>query len=167
MLSINDTLKVYQQLLQETDIQKAYKEVLAFIRKVQVYIKNTYPEFEVSKNLYEGYLDLSFFTFTTKKLKSKDFKIVIVFLHKEMKFEGWLSAKTKSTIANYNEKFSQYDISKYSLSSSNKKSIAILETTLVQFPNFDNNEELLSQIETNIIRFISDVEYFLTENNII
>lgn len=81
MKSLNNSLQMYKKVLQET-----YRALIAFITKFQRGFKNKHPEYEVLKVLYQGYLDLSFFTFTTEQLKPKQLKIAVVFLYKKMRF---------------------------------------------------------------------------------
>lgn len=161
MKSLNSSLQKYQKLLQETELQVAYRELISFLTKLQVNFKIKYPEYEVSKGLYQGYLDLSFFTFTTNQLKAKQLKIAIVFLHDKMRFEAWLSGRNRVVMSTYHKKLSDYNLGEYILANDEKGMDSIIEGMIVTDPNFDNLEVLSTEIESNIIKFTNDIEYIL------
>lgn len=165
MKSLKNSLQMYQKLLRETDMQVAYRELITYITKLQGNFKTKYPEYEISKGLYRGYLDLSFFTFTTEELKSKQLKIEVVFLHKEMRFEAWLSGRNRTIMSTYNKKLKGYNLGEYLLANDEKGMDSIIEGILVREPNFDNLNELTAEIENNIVKFVNDIKEILSDIN--
>lgn len=117
---IKNSLKRYKKLLKEIKLQVAYRELIAFITKFQMYFKSNDPEYDIVKCSYQGYLDLLFFTFTTEELKSKQLKIAVVFLHKAIRFEAWLSGINRNIMTIYNKKLKVYNLGEYLLANDEK-----------------------------------------------
>lgn len=165
MKCLNKNMQMYQNLLKETELQVTYRKLIGFINKLQAYFKDKYPEYEVSKGLYQGYLDLSFFTFTTDQLKSKQLKIAVVFLHKEMRFEAWLSGRNRSIMSTYHNNLKGYDLGEYLLSNDEKGMASIIEGILISNPNFDDLKGLTVEIEHNTFRFVNDIQDILSDKD--
>ena len=165
MKSLINSLQIYQKLLQETEMQVAYRELIKFISKLQFNFKTKHPEYEVSKGLYQGYLDLSFFTFTTEQLRHKQLKIAVVFLHEELRFEAWLSGRNRTIMSTYHKNLKGYDLGEYLLTNDENGMTSIIKGILVNNPNFDNLNELATEIEYNTVRFVNDIQDILSDIN--
>ncbi|MDD3307842.1 MAG: hypothetical protein PHO29_12205 [Acetobacterium sp.] len=70
MKTLNKRIEEYTQQLQQGEIQIAYKEILAFIDKLRAAFIKKCPYYDVS-SIYQGYLDISYFSLSTKSLKDK------------------------------------------------------------------------------------------------
>ncbi|MGL5352555.1 MAG: DUF7000 family protein [Clostridium sp.] len=162
MRTLKNNLEKYKELLEETDMQTAYKELITFIKKLQRDFKIKYPEYEVAKGMYQGYLDLSFFAFTTKELKAKQLKIEVVYLHKEMRFEAWLSGRNRTIMSAYNQKLNGYNLGDYLLANDEKGMDSIIEGTLVDNPDFDNLKALKTEIYDSTVNFVNDINAILS-----
>lgn len=164
MQSLKNSLQTYQKLLKETEIQSAYRELISYITKLQGKFKTKHPDYEVSTNLYQGYLDLSFFTITTELLKPLQLKIAVVFLHREMRFEAWLSGRNRAVMSFYRKKLEGYNLGEYYLANDEKGMDSIIEGILVNNPDFDNLNELTAEIEFKVSKFINDIQDILIKN---
>lgn len=165
MESLNKSLSEYGELLKKTNVQEAYKGLIQYIKALSKHFKEKYPEYDVSANFYQGYMDLTFFTLTSKLTKQKDLKYVVVFKHDKMRFDVWLSGKNRSIMSDYHNKLSKYQLKNYFLTADEKGMSSIIEATLVDDPNFDNLSELTKKIDTGVINFIKEIEtQFLTSD---
>lgn len=158
MESLNHSLLEYKKLIQETYIQEAYKGLIQYIKELRKHFKETYLEYNVSGNLYQGYMDLTFFTLTTKLSKKKDLKYMVVFIHDTMQFEVWLSGRNREIMSKYHEKFSTYQMGNYVLTEDKKGMSAIISYVVVDKPDFDNLDKLTDQIDRGVKSFINKVE---------
>ncbi len=158
---INESLYEYGRLLKETNLRKSYKSLIDYIIDLQKHFKEKYIEFEVQKNLYQGYLDLTFFTLTTTQVKQRDLKYVIAFIHEKMQFEVWLSGKNRTIMSKYHDKFSNQDLGGNQLTVDEKGMASIVVAVLLDNPGFDNLNELTKQIDEGVISFINDIEKLL------
>lgn len=165
MESLGKSLYEYGKLLKETSLQKAYKGLMQYIIVLRKHFKEKYPEYEVSGNLYQGYMDLTFFTLTSKEVKQKYLKYAVVFKHDKMQFEVWLSGRNRTIMSAYHKKFSNYQLKNYFLTADEKGMASIVEAVLVGEPDFDNPIELTKQIEMGVINFMKEIENILLSNN--
>lgn len=165
MQSLNESLLEYGKLLRETNMQAAYKGLIQYMKVLRKHFKEQHPEYDVSVNLYQGYMDLTFFSFTSELTKKKDLKYIVVFNHEKMKFDVWLSGKNRAVMSKYHKNFSKVPLDNYLLTADAKGMSSIIETTVVENPDFDHPTELTKQIDTAVINFIQDIENtFLTSD---
>jgi hypothetical protein len=164
MNSLNDCVIEYKKQLAKGDIKKAYQGLMEYIMDLKTFFKNQYPEFSVSSNLYQGHMDMTFFALFPETLKRKKLKIVIVFIHDEIKFEAWLSGVNKQIQAKYWKRLKNNDFKDYFMPSTLKGVDSIIEFSLVDNPDFNNLDALTRQIETGTLKFIKDILVLLKEN---
>ena len=89
MKTLNEIIGAYTNHLQQGEIQIAYKEILGFLGKLRAEFIKKHPHYDVN-SIYQGYMDMSYFSLNTKLLKDKGLKIAIVYLHEKGDFEVWL-----------------------------------------------------------------------------
>lgn len=76
MKNLNQLISGYTSQLQQGDIQLAYKGILEYIGKLRADIVKKYPSCDIS-SIYQGYMDMSYFSLSTKILKDKGLKIAV------------------------------------------------------------------------------------------
>lgn len=133
---------------------------MTFMSNLSIYLVNSHREFSVSA-LYLGYMDMTYFAFTPPDLKIKNLKIAIVYLHEQNRFEAWLSGSNRKIQAEYIKHLSYKDTKDYKLSQVLTGVDSIIESTLVDQPDFDNSEELKKLIDLKIIEFANDMRSLL------
>jgi hypothetical protein len=150
----------FQNLLAKGSIQRSYKDLLRYLMNLRTHLEKNYPDHTVSA-LYQGYMDMSYFTFTPPSLLSRKLKIAIVFIYDKFRFEVWLSAANKQVQAKYWEFLKQSEWQKYFLVPSIKKYDSILEYVLVEQPDFRDTASLTEKIIGSSIEFTNDIESHL------
>ena len=153
MDKLNDLISDYQHQLQKGTIQKAYREILGFISGLKVHLKRKYPEYQVS-GLYQGYMDMTYFSFTPAELKERNLKIALVYLHEENRFEAWLSAVNRSVAEEYIQKLKDFDDMGYMISKTPLGVDYITTRILTDSPDFDDQKKLTEEIEIRGLSFI-------------
>ena len=153
----------YRKQLKKGAIQKAYKGLMEYIMNLKIYFKNKYPDYFVSGSIYYGYMDMTYFSFTPKSLKDRNLKIAIVFNYDAFRFEVWLGGYNKQVQAEYWRLFKESGWDSYHLVPTTEGMDSILEHTLVADPDFSDLDTLTKQIESETLRFIADVEKFLSK----
>jgi len=78
MDSLNNHISQYRAQLSKGQLQKAYKAIMTFMSGLGTYMEKRYPGHTLS-SLYFGYMDMTYFAFTSPGLKDKKLKIAIVF----------------------------------------------------------------------------------------
>ena len=104
MKTLNDLIESYTHHLQQGEIQVAYKGIIEFLGKLRSEFIKKYPHYDVS-SIYQGYMDMSYFSLSTKSLKDKGLKIAVVYLHDKGDFEVWLSARNREISKQYESVF--------------------------------------------------------------
>lgn len=161
MKSLNDSIHEYGKLVEKGDIKIAYQGVMNFIMGLRTYFKDHYPEYNVAGNVYQGYMDMTFFSVSPKLFKENDLKLAIVYIHKKTVFEVWLTGRNREVQTEYRKTFRKIKSNKYSISSDEKGVSSIIESLLVESPNFDSPVELTNLIDKGLNRFIEDMEKLL------
>jgi len=162
MESFHEYMNEYKKQLEKGDIKEAYKGLMEYFRDLRSHFKNKYPDYFVSSSIYYGYMDMTYFSIRPESLRSRNLKIALVFVHDAFRFEVWLAAKNKHIQTEYWHLFNDSNWNKYSITTPGKGIDSILESSLVEDPNFSDLDSLTKQIEKGILEFISDVEVFLS-----
>ncbi len=157
-----DYVNEYKKQLKKRVIQKAYKGLMDYILGLRMHFKNKYPEYSLSGGIYYGYMDMTYFPIFTESLKKRDLKIAIVFIHETCKFEAWLAGVNKQVQTKYWKLFKESNWNQYPLVPTTQGADAIVEHVLVDDPDFSDLDALTKLIEGETLKFIKDVEYFLS-----
>lgn len=157
MKTFNDYIKSYRQQLQQGDIQVAYRKLIEYMMTMKTHFKNEYPGYAVSSNIYQGYMDVTHFSFTPPQLRKEKLKVVIVFIHPQVRFDIWLAGLNRKVQKQYWDMFKGSDWDKYRIPESIDDVFSIVEHTLVEQPDFDHLGALTRQIENETVQFITDI----------
>ena len=162
MDSFHEYMNEYRNQLEKGAIQKAYLGLMEYIMGLRSQFKNKYPDYFVSGSIYYGYMDMTYFSFTPNSLKDRKLKIAIVFLHEEFRFEVWLGGYNKKVQEKYWKLIKESDWNKYQIVPTTKGVDSIVEYILVDHPDFSDLDTLTGQIEKGTLKFVQDVESFLS-----
>ena len=164
MRSFYENMKEYKKQLKRGAIQEAYKGLMEYIMGLRTYFEKKYPGHFVSGSIYYGYMDMTYFSFIPKPLKQRKLKPAIVFVHDAFRFEIWLSASNKQVQQKYWNLIKESRWNKYRLVPTTQGYDSIIEHTLVDDPDFSDLDALTKQIEKSTLKFIKDVENFLSKH---
>ena len=157
-------LELYREEVKKGQIPSVYRGILDFIRKLRVYLSNEYPLDFVAGGVYQGYMDLSFFTFTPRSLKKLKLKCAIAFNHIDFRFEIWLVGNNRKVQMRYWNIFAGSDWDMYYVPEELGKEFSIVEHVLVENPDFFHSQALMETIDSEALQFIRDIERVLPEN---
>lgn len=153
MKTLNQIIKMYTGYLQQGEIQVAYKGILDFFGKLRADMIKKHPNYKMG-SLYQGYMDMTYFSFSTKQLKDKGLKIAIVYLHQKGTFEVWLSARNRDISKRYEAIFTSNIFSNITFFHDINNQDAIVESILIATPNFDEQPSLIEIIEEGVEEFV-------------
>lgn len=163
MKSLQENMLEYKKQLEKGMIQKAYQGLLEYMLSLKKHFTNKYPDYSVPGSLYSGYMDMTYFSILPKSLKARDLKIAIVFIYDTFRFEIWLSGKNKQVLAKYWKIIKANHWDKYKIVEPVEGVDSIVEHVLIENPDFSDVEALTKQIDKEALKFIRDVENFLTK----
>ena len=156
MKNMNQLINEYTCCLQHGEIQAAYKGIIEFMGKLRVnYIKN-HPDSGIG-SIYQGYMDMTYFSLITELLKDKGLKIAVVYLHEKGTFEVWLSARNRDIAKKYESLFNNSILDKKKFFHDDTNQDAIIEFTLTSTPNFEDQASLTDIIEQGVEDFITAI----------
>lgn len=159
--TLNELIKGYTHHVQEGEIQIAYKGIFEFLNRLRTTFIKKYPHYDVS-SIYQGYMDMSYFSLSTKSLKDKGLKIAIVYLHEKGVFEVWLSARNRDIGKRYvsilDSKLSGDDLN---LFHDKNNSDAIIECIVTNTPDFDDQTSLIDTIDQGVEKFVMKISDYL------
>ena len=164
MKSFHEYMDEYRKQMPKGDIAEAYKGLMDYIMNLRTHFQNKYPDYFVSGSIYYGYMDMTYFSFFPESLKSRKLKIGIVFIHETCRFEVWLFGYNKQVQSKYWKLIKESDWKKYHIPSTIKGNDSIIESILVDKPDFSDLDTLTKQIEKGTLKFIEDVENFLSKH---
>ena len=145
MAFFHEYMNEYKKQLQKGVIQKAYKGLMEYIMDLRTHLQHKYPEYFVSA-IYYGYMDMTYFSFTSRTLKERKLKAAIVFIHDAFRFEVWLAGVNKSVQDKYWKLFKESGWDKYRLVPSTKGADFIIEHVLVEDPDFSDLDVLTKRL---------------------
>jgi hypothetical protein len=91
-------------------------------------------------------------------------KIAIVFIHDKCRFEVWLGGYNKQVQTEYWNLVKDSGWNQYRVPLTIKGIDSIIEYNLVNNPDFSDLDTLTKQIESGTLKFIKDVETFLSKH---
>lgn len=162
MDTLAEHIQEYRHQLSKGIIQTAYKGIMAFMSDLKSFLENDHPDCFTSA-LYYGYMDMTYFAFTPPVLRQKRLKIAIVYLHEQGHFEVWLGGSNRKIQAEYIDQLSCRNPGRYQLSQVHPGVDSIIESMIVDQPDFDKLEALKVLIEKKTIEFTQDMIALLAQ----
>lgn len=163
MESFHENMQEYKKQLEKGAVQAAYKGLIEYIMDLRTHFKNKYPDYAVS-GIYQGYMDMTYFAFFPASFKDRSLKVAIVFTYDKFRFEVWLAGYNRQVQSKYWTLFKESGWNKYRIVSPAKGVDSIIEHVLADNPDFSDLDALTKQIETGTLKFIKDVESFLSKH---
>ncbi|MBN1265149.1 MAG: hypothetical protein JXA25_06635 [Anaerolineales bacterium] len=167
MVPLNESMKVYKQQLQKGEIIRAHQGLMQYFRDLKAHLENRYPDYSVSGSIYYGYMDMTYFSFIPPSLGRLSLKPAIVFVYETFRFEIWLAAKNKKVQTKYWNLIRESGWDKYDPAPKMAGYDHIISHILVGDPDFQNLDQLTAKIEKGTLEFISDVEWFLAQQDLL
>ena len=98
---LNYFVSVYKELLDKGEVQVAYAELVKYIQRLKTTLSKKLDDEYSFGNVFQGYMDYTYFYISNDFLKNKNLKIGLVFNHNEVRFEIWLLGQTKDVQEKY------------------------------------------------------------------
>ncbi|WP_192867884.1 DUF7000 family protein [Thaumasiovibrio subtropicus] len=147
----------YQRELQDHRLHRANMQLIQFLGKVKAHFlrETTYQ----CGNISPGYLDYSYFAFFNTALRANKLRFGIVLNHHALRFELWLMGQNADMQHHY---WSILKASPWNVGFDAMPIYSVLETVLVESPNFDRPEQLIKEIEATATLAAEEIMMWLT-----
>lgn len=165
MSTLQENMNEYKSQLRRGAIQAAYRGLIEYMLSLRTHFSNNYPQAGVSGSLYNGSMDMTFFSIQPPAFKQRNLKVVVVFTYENFRFEVWLAGANKQVQKIYWQLFKQSAQLPFQLVPATQGVDAILEQVLVAEPNFDDLPELTHQLEIGTRAFIQELEQYLANHD--
>ena len=151
--NLNYFVSTYKELLKNGDVQVAYAELVKYVQKLKtVFAKDLSDTYSVG-NVFQGYMDYTYFYLSNDFLKDKKLKLGLVFNHNHVRFEAWLFGQTKDVQENY---WKLLKNTKW-INGSKMPQYSIFEVVLVDSPDFDDLDRLTESIKNKLVSVAEDI----------
>jgi uncharacterized membrane protein len=161
MKSLNECINEYKKQIEKGEIQQAYKGLMEYMMNLRNQLAAKYPEYTISGSVYQGYMDMTYFSFTPSSLVKRKLKIALVLMHNKVGFEVWLAGANKQIQLKYHQLFKENKWNKYRMPLNIKNADSIIEFDLTDNPDFNDLESLTRTIELGIEKFTRDIVDFI------
>jgi len=144
----------YKEQLSKGDIQVAYVGLVKLVMKLRTDLSKKLSELYSFGGLFQGYMDYTYFYYTNEFLKKRKLKMGLVLNHSKMHFEIWLLGQTIPLQERYWEYFKA---TKWNKLRTIKPQYSILETTVIENPDFNDLDELTKLIEEKLVLVTNEI----------
>jgi hypothetical protein len=154
MKDLNYYVQSYKEQLQKGEIQEAYTRLVKYVTRLGTTLSKNLTESYSFGSLFQGYMDYTYFYYQNDFLKERKLKMGLVLNHTKMQFEVWLLGQTIPI----QEKYWQYfKTTKWNKNRTTKPQYSILETVLIENPNFSDLDMLSKQIEDSLVLVTKEI----------
>ena len=148
MKDLNYFVNSYKEQLKKGDIQEAYTGLVKYVTRLGTILSKNLSESYSFGSLFQGYMDYTYFYYSNDFLKKRKLKLGLVLNHTKMQFEMWLLGQTIPIQEKY---WDYFKTTKWNKGRTTKPQYSILETVLIENPNFNDLDLLSQQIEDKLV----------------
>jgi hypothetical protein len=151
--NLNYFVSAYKELLKNGDIQVAYTELVKYVQKLKTTFSTDLGDTYSFGNVFQGYMDYTYFYLSNDFLKGKKLKLGLVFNHNHVRFEAWLLGQTKDI----QEKYWKLLKNTKWINDSEMPEYSIFEVILVDNPDFNDLGTLTENIKNKLISVAEEI----------
>lgn len=105
MSDFSEEVESYKEVLKAYNVQEIYKEIILYMRFLRQDFQKENESFRIG-GLYEGLMDMTYFSIATDMLLQKKLKLALVFVHGKGSLEMWISGQNREVMKKYRTYFS-------------------------------------------------------------
>jgi len=154
MKNLNYYVDKYKEQLKKGDIQEAYVGLVKYLTKLGTRLSKNLSEQYSFGSLFQGYMDYTYFYYSNDFLKKRKLKMGLVLNHSKMQFEIWLLGQTIPIQEKYWEYFK---LTKWNKNRTTRPDYSILETSILENPDFNDLDKLSRQIENKLVLVTEEI----------
>lgn len=153
MKTFQEYVNIYHEQLKKGDIQEAYTGLVKYVMKLSTILSKKLPDFTCG-NLFQGYMDYTYFYFSNDFLRKRKLRFGLVLNHPDMRFEIWLLGQNLKIQDQY---WQLLKSTKWNGNRTERPQYSIIEVILVDHPNFDDLDALSNQIEKALTKISNNL----------
>lgn len=152
--NINECIEIYQQLLNQGNLQIAYKALIDLVNE----IKNNFDKQYQTNNISLGYLDFTYFPFFNDYLRINKLRFGVVLNHQKMRFELWLMGQNKAIQEKY---WNLLKDTKWNEGINVMPKYAVLELVLYDQIDFNQKQVMITTVINQAILYAKEIQEYL------
>ena len=152
-----DLLLTYKTLLQTTELEKSYQEFVRLFRYLRIELEKQLTDCTFQGNIVENGMDYSYFQFTSESLKKKGLKLAVTFVHRDFRFEVWLSGFNRKYQSRYYELLKNTQ-QPFTLTSDPKRTDYILRIPLDTNLDLSDGERVVAEVRAAALELLAYME---------
>lgn len=145
-----DSFREYKRIMETTNVQKCYRQILKLIRYISSELEKEMPEYTFMGRVVENQMDFTYFQVTRESLKEAGLKIQVVFLHSTCEFEVWISGYSKKIQCSYYERL-RYTECPFEMCANPERNDFIIKTVARKKITTDAPEVIIAEIKRKIV----------------
>lgn len=145
-----DSFREYKRIMETTNVQKCYQQILKLIRYISSELENEMPEYTFMGRVVENQMDFTYFQVTRESLKEANLKIQVVFLHSTCEFEVWISGYSRKIQCSYYERL-RYTECPFEMCANPERNDFIIKTVVRKTITTDAPEAIIDEIKRKIV----------------
>lgn len=139
----NQSIAAYKQQLASGELQTTYQFLIKYVMKIKYAFEKAYGNKYSYSNVAPGYMDYTYFPFADSFMRQNKLRYGIVLNHKKMCFELWLMGRNATV---QKDSWQRLKTSPWNQDQPTMPQYSVLETTIIENPNFDRPDELTKEI---------------------
>lgn len=163
MKKLSDYVNAYKEQLKKGDIRHAYDGLVKYVMRLRTNLSKNLSDSYSFGNLFQGYMDYTYFYYSNDFLKKRKLKLALVLNHANMQFEIWLLGQTAPIQDKY---WQSFKTTKWNKDRATKPKYSILETVLNENPNFNDLDLLSQQIEDKLVIVSSEIIDYIKKSKL-
>ena len=156
--SISDSISTYRQQLAAGDIRVAYEFLLKYVMALKASFEKECADKYSTGNVSPGYMDFTYFPFFDAYLRENKLRFGIVLNHEKIRFELWLMGQNAEVQKEY---WNLLKTSKWNKNQVTMPKYSVLESVLVEAPNFEDIDALTAKIISRADSLASEITQHL------
>lgn len=152
MAALGEDIREYNRLLEAGGIQRAYRGIMSTMSGLRDALASRHPDYSAG-SLYQGYMDMTYFSFTPRNLAERKLKLAVVYLHEENRLEAWLAGGNRRIQAEHIKLLKNCELGGYKLSEASPGVDSIIEAIIIDEPDFDDRGGFIRDSEAAIMSF--------------
>lgn len=156
-----DLFKEYKRIMETTNVQKCYQQIIKLIKYISSELEKEMPEYTFMGRVVENQMDVSYFQATRKSLKESGLKVQIVFVHKTCEFEVWISGYNRKIQCSYHKKLCNSECP-FEVCPDPERNDFIIKAVTEKKITTDSPEEIIAEIKRKIVKLEAYIQKYQT-----
>ncbi len=161
MSDFSKRVERYTEVLEDKSLAETYQEIIEYMRSLRQDFINNEKSCKTG-GLYEGLMDMTYFSITTDVLLKKRLKLAVVFVHGKGSLELWISGRNREALKKYRSHFPVDSGFSFPAFHEEDNVDALLEFILAERKELPEKEDAFQVIQPVVKEILEQMETLLS-----